>query len=772
MKRVGLSTILWFVFCGATWAGGPGDYQTPFFEDLSMREGMAGHLPDHMDHHHGIHPLLVWLQLSGRYTREHAELFATYLERDDDPDGIDDPNYQGLFVERLQEEGYQTGAIERWRLVTHTDVRDGIPNQTSNWIENCRDDAFKATYATLVDRESRYGFGSAELARWIEAQIAVFDQCSADTGDPPAESDSAWQPFERHDREYQIAAWYFYRQEYLEAAKRFRDISETDDSPWRQLARYLVPRSLARQATINEPVEWEGYQKKRATADRLRYLNEARTQYETLAEDAGYLAEYPSIMTQLMRIDTELHDGKFVGLFESRIIDNPSAVDARDLGDFEYMAGVWRRPSGRHPEYRRWFNFAMRVHDEFAHSGGKWDEKSDVDSFLDVWRADRSLPLLFLALSVADERSGLEILRELMAAGDELDSDTPGYLTMLGHRLRLSGIVGEPGTVTELVQEMVREAEGGDLTLGVVNALRLQLARAAPNWKKYIEWASLKPLDLPWSDEFAERLPESRFGHISRDTTLFSEETTGLIDVLFTPSMILSVLSASGLSDYQRSRLAIAGWTKAMLAEDLDAALKLSPWIIRHAPHLATSLAGFEAAEDKHFEAAWIVIHHPGLSPWLEPGVGRTEWYGLDAADTEDAHFETMGLRPAADRVGLSMSRHNWWCTGSVESIAKKVERIGGTLPYFARSIDLDQTAEDFALQQKTAAEAFGPQIIRYARGHLNDPRVPEALHRVVFATRYSCESGPGAVSRGAYVLLHEHFGYSRWADKTPHWYE
>ena len=772
MKLAALSAILCVVFCASTWAGGPGDYRTPFFEDLSAREVMAGHLPDDMDKHHGIYPLLVWLQLSGRYTREHADLFGTYFDGDYDSDDIDDTNYQRLFVERLQEEGYQTGEIESWRLVTRTEVRDGIPNQTSHWVTNCRGDAFKVAYETLVDRESGYGSGSAELARWIEAQIAVFEQCSADTGDPPAEPDSAWQPLERHDREYQIAAWHFYRQEYLEAAKRFRDISETDDSPWRQLARYLVPRSLARQATINEPVEWEGYRKRRPTGDRLRYLNEARAQYEALAEDAGYLAEYPSIMNQIMRIGMELHDGKFVGSFERRIIDNPSAVDARDLDDFEYLASRQHSPGGRHPQYRRWFNFAMTVHDEFAHSGGKWGEESDVDSLLDVWRADRSLPLLFLALSVADERSGLEVLRDLIAAGDELDSDTPGYLAMLGHRIRLSGIVGETGKVAELAQEMARQVEGGDLARGVVNALRLQLARAAPDWKKHIEWASLKPLRLPWSDEFAERLPESKFSRINRDTTLFSEETTLLIDVLFTPLMILNVLSASGLSDYQRSRLAIAGWTKAMLADDLDAALELSPWIRRHAPHVATSLAGFDAAEDKHFEAAWIVVHHPGFSPWLEPGVGRTEWYDLDAGDTEEAHFETMGLRPAADRIGLSMSRHNWWCTGSVESIADTVERIAGTLPYFARSIDLNQTAEDFAAQQKTAAEGFGPQIIRYAKDHLDNPRVPEALHRVVFATRYSCESGPGAVSRGAFALLHEHFADSKWASKTPHWYE
>jgi len=39
---------------------------------------------------------------------------------------------------------------------------------------------------TLIDRRERYGSGSAELARWIEAQLAVFDQCSGEVAfEPP-----------------------------------------------------------------------------------------------------------------------------------------------------------------------------------------------------------------------------------------------------------------------------------------------------------------------------------------------------------------------------------------------------------------------------------------------------------------------------------------------------------------------------------------------------------------------------------------------------------
>ncbi len=126
------------------------------------------------------------------------------------------------------------------------------------------------------------------------------------------------------------------------------------------------------------------------------------------------------------------------------------------------------------------------------------------------------------------------------------------------------------------------------------------------NWPDYLRWASLKPLSLPWTDDFARRLPWN-FNRITTDTTLFGEDATNLPNEYFTSSMIKEVIDTPGLSDYQRGRLAIAGWMKAMLADDLGSALKLSANIPRQFPWLDRELARFEQAQQAVCGQAHIV---------------------------------------------------------------------------------------------------------------------------------------------------------------------
>ena len=67
----------------------------------------------------------------------------------------------------------------------------------------------------------------------------------------------------------------------------------------------------------------------------------------------------------------------------------------------------------------------------------------------------------------------------------------------------------------------------------------------------------------------------------------------------------------------------------------------------------------------------------------------------------------------------------------------------------------------------------LGAQTIAYARAHPEDPRVPEALHLVVRATRYGCKDGnTGDFSKRAFELLHRRYATNEWAKKTPFWYK
>ena len=70
------------------------------------------------------------------------------------------------------------------------------------------------------------------------------------------------------------------------------------------------------------------------------------------------------------------------------------------------------------------------------------------------------------------------------------------------------------------------------------------------------------------------------------------------------------------------------------------------------------------------------------------------------------------------------------------------------------------------------AANYLGGVAIAYARAHPDDPRVPEALYRVVRATYYGCtDDNTGKVSKEAFDLLHGRYPKSPWTEKTPYWF-
>jgi hypothetical protein len=62
--------------------------------------------------------------------------------------------------------------------------------------------------------------------------------------------------------------------------------------------------------------------------------------------------------------------------------------------------------------------------------------------------------------------------------------------------------------------------------------------------------------------------------------------------------------------------------------------------------------------------------------------------------------------------------------------------------------------------------------VIQWANRTPADPRVPEALHLAVTATRYGCtDKNSGRWSKAAFDLLHRKYPNSSWAKKTSYWF-
>ncbi len=745
--RFALLTVTVLLPCPAP-ASGPFEYDTPFFDERNLENMLAGHLTDRFGRM-TLSPLISYLHLTGQFTPGHAALFR-YEQRERLSNKYSSAwRHESHFRSLLETEGYPRIYFENWKSITRTRLKDGQEIVTRRSILNCAPDAFRVAGNSLQNRKSRYGSGSPKLRRWIDAQVKVFSHCGNEPFDPPAEPQDDWSTLERHDRQYQIAASYFYAGQYLEAARRFEAIGATPASPWSGLSRYLAGRSLTREARVNE-------------SKRDEYLRQVLSEYRLLAEDHRYVAAFPWILNQVRGMEAELDPVPVLNELESKIIGSPGIVSLEDVRDFLSLDSSHYNKRRGASDYADW-------------------RLAGMAEIVQRWRENKSLEWLFLALITVDSSVGEQNLRELLDAAGKLGAETPGFHVMVEHRVRILALLNETEAALALADQLFlvdidpsasleHNSEAAlwiakqiylatpPQNLGYINRVRMRAAIVSGNWKDYFRFSSLLPLELPWSDHYVRSLPDERFNHITSETTLFPRKITGLINNYFTPRMMLEAISYGGLSNYQRGRLAISAWTKAILMDDLETARQLSGQLKRFVPRLKTAFETFEQAPDPRFEAALIVLDNPAFSPSMWHGAGRQrEW--------------TDPVQPAPDYVALPWNRYNWWCWRDIEYTQRKRVLSGPRFAHYDES-QLEEIRRVTEIGQISAAGFFGPHVIRFARSHSDDPRVPRALHRVVFATQYACMGGPGEVSREAHQLLHKHFPDSEWTKKTPYWFD
>ena len=120
-----------------------------------------------------------------------------------------------------------------------------------DFFPNCTSNAFEVATETLKDRVASYGADSVDVKTWLDTQDIVFTNCAGGSHIPTAlgEEKPKWL---RKDRDYQLAAAYFYSLNFDEARKRFESIAADVESPWSNIAAYLVGRTFVRQASLTE----------------------------------------------------------------------------------------------------------------------------------------------------------------------------------------------------------------------------------------------------------------------------------------------------------------------------------------------------------------------------------------------------------------------------------------------------------------------------------------------------------------------------------------
>ena len=208
-----------------------------------------------------------------------------------------------------------------------------------DFFPNCTQNAFEVATQTLKERSATYGADDKSVRTWLEAQDTVFDNCS---GEPqiPVTLSAESPMWLRKDRDYQIAAAYFYSLKFDEARARFERIAADADSPWQPIAGYLVARTLIRQGSLGDDEK-----KKR------EFFEQAETRLQTLVRSGGKYENASKKLLALVRY--HIHPAERV-VELSRILTSGSNDNLRqDLIDFTWLLDKFEYEIGTAEEERK-----------------------------------------------------------------------------------------------------------------------------------------------------------------------------------------------------------------------------------------------------------------------------------------------------------------------------------------------------------------------------------------------------------------------------------
>ena len=631
-----------------------------------------------------------------------------------------------------------------------TPPRERIP-EISAFDVSCFPNAFRNAAATLLRRIKEHGAGDPWVRQWIIGEDAVLANCAADGPLPLQAADAP--EWLKADRAYQIATSYFYRFDYAQAAELYAAIGGDVASPWRKLARYLAARAAVHAAIVAK------------TPDSIAVANTAIGAVAADPELVDYHADAPSLASMLaFATQPQQRSQELAKLLLGADLPASLAIDLHDLENLE-------RTGKRYTDIGAWLYDINILNREKGSEAA--EAKVDV---LKRWHDTRTLPWLVAAMMFL--APGDPDVADVVAATKAIDADSPAYHTLAWHRVRL--LIGE-----RKVEDARAELDGllasASLPEGVANLMRYQRLKLARDLDEFAMFATRRgeflrylydprtkldaiPLPLPptkW-DSYIATVVGWRTEMFHKEPQYLDADAAYAMSSFMPLPMMARVVLAPGLPANIKRDVGLAVWTRAVLLDDAETANLTANAVAPFFPQYSGNWRAYRDAATpaaKKVEAALLLLKLPAARPYVPHGLGYTY---------------------KSDVIGRFGPR--WWAAG--DTPFENTDDNGNPLlcidcalplplvaPLFVTAGDQERAkADNDRLGKLPGAPAWlGSVVTPWAKTHLGDPRVPEALHNVVRATQYG--DGDSDTSKAAYDLLHSRFPRSPWTAKTPHWF-
>jgi hypothetical protein len=606
---------------------------------------------------------------------------------------------------------------------------------------NCHESAFRTAVAAYDERAARYGAGSPEIVDWVGAQATVFQNCGGGALALPQAAGTSADARLKADRDYQIAAAYFYAAQYDEAAGRFRAIASNAVSAWRPWGRYLAARALIRSVTIPSTPPKDAAQRF-AAAERDLQAALADRDAAPLHPSAQRLLDFVAARTRpLARLHT----------LAARL-GTAASVAPQDLVDYRWLMD---RAMGEAVTGTLSLDLAEVT---------KGDDLTDWivamqrggTRALERWQQTRTERWLVAALWTTPARHAE--IPALLSAAAQVPPTSPAFSTAAFLRVRLLIQRNDlPAARAALAALPAAPGPGVDAeTINLLSAARFTIAAtldemlaAAPRAvvNAELEGIAQEPVKFSskpvWDDDVAAAFN----GRMPLEQLVAAAESTRL------PARL-------------RLRVAQAAFTRAALLERTQPGVRAARVVAALAAPLRADAERYIGASDdaaRRRIAVLTLLRTPGLS------------INVGGRDTDDSFQRDTPSR----RFGHAFPR-NWWCAVEDRAGSGATRLISGDdvpFPPFITEAERRELASELdALSKVGSPRAYlTSAAIEWARERRADPDAAEALALAVEGWRWSrCDSDPpkSELPSRAFVLLHRQFPQSDWAQRTKYWYD